>query len=205
MKKMRVIDCNSYNDIFTKLKTKYNPSYLENVDTSILDFDFLMNYGRREIPCLLESKTSDDIVTIIYNRFNEQWNRAYDVLFSQYNPIENYNMDEHVYETGEIKNTNDGESSSNNKQEVISGIYGFNSVGSTDSDNTSSNAQGSSNSKNTSKTSFDNRDTHTTRSGNIGVTTTQQMIESELKIRSIDLIRGYFDSISKILTIESYM
>ena len=202
---MKIINHSGYKNIFSDYKAQYNPVYLANVDTDSLDFDFLMNYGMRQVPYMLEDKTSEDIIKIIYNHFNEQWTKAYNVLMlSEYNPIENYSMEEHNYELGSVHTSNASSGTGKGKQERVSGIYGFNSVGSNESDNESASSEHESSSNVTSDTSFDNRDTKRTRNGNIGVTTTQQMIESELKLRSIDLIKGYFSSIANYLTVENY-
>ena len=43
-----------------------------------------------------------------------------------------------------------------------------------------------------------------TRKGNIGVTTTQQMINSELELREYNLIEVIYSDIDSILTLKIY-
>ena len=43
-----------------------------------------------------------------------------------------------------------------------------------------------------------------TRSGNIGVTTSQQMLESELELRKVDLVNDFFKEISKVALISEW-
>ena len=43
-----------------------------------------------------------------------------------------------------------------------------------------------------------------TRSGNIGVTTSQQMLESELHIRSYDFINSVFEDVDRMITVPIY-
>lgn len=54
-------------------------------------------------------------------------------------------------------------------------------------------------------TSKENTDRTLTRKGNIGVTTSQQMLESELKFRTHNLLDIMFKDIDKLLTIRVYI
>ena len=115
-----------------------------------------------------------------------QWQRAYDALFSAYNPIDNYNMHEEIDERPDIQRINhysDNSTSSGNSDTLRSGYDSNDYV--PDSKMISSGSGNNTGSSTISETG--SRKTITNRSGNIGVTTTQQMINSELEIRKQNL------------------
>lgn len=95
-----------------------------------------------------------------------KYNKLAETTKLTYNPIENYNMKETV--TSE--NTGETTSESTNKEYTI------------DTDTLKDSMQNL-----TENNSTINGTTETERSGNIGVTTTQQMIESERKISDFNL------------------
>ena len=115
-----------------------------------------------------------------------QWQRAYYALFSSYNPIDNYHMREEVDERPDIQRINhysDNSSTSGNSDTLRSGYDSSDYV--PDSQMISSGSGNNTGSSTISETG--NRKTMTERSGNIGVTTTQQMINSEIELRKQNL------------------
>lgn len=153
------------------------------------------------------------------NAYN--WEKKVDALTTSYKPLENYNMIEHTGATslssrvrtsqGTVKNTSkvapfDSESFKNETEVTSSqgtlngtdfhsdaGITGYDSDTKTLTFDTMTTPQG--NATAVSKL---------TRSGNIGVTTSQQMLESELELRKVDLINDFFKEISKIALISEW-
>ena len=112
-----------------------------------------------------------------------KWQKAWETRNLDYNPIENYNMTE-----TELPAETTQSSTSN------SGVYGYNSSTSVPADTASGSIV------NTTQTARS-----LTRSGNIGVTTSQQMIEQERKIALYDYFREVvFPDLDKALTVPIY-
>ena len=129
------------------------------------------------------NKTISDIAKVVLNKFKANWIKLYEAINSDYNPINNYDMQEHEEVNSKIKNT------SNSKR------YGFNTtdnpVGDLDMENESSGDK---------KDNF--RDL--SRSGNIGVTTSQQMISSEIELRRNKLLDIIMNDIDTMLCLKIY-
>lgn len=104
------------------------------------------------------------IANLIYKKYYKSWKQLHDALLSEYNPIENYSM------------TEDENVGSNVKTESKANTYGFNT---TETDGVPQNKGEVVQSGN-----YEDNKRHLVRKGNIGVTTTQQMIVS-----SIDLFK----------------
>ena len=129
------------------------------------------------------NKSISDIAKVVLNKFRANWIKLYEAIESDYNPINNYDMVEHEEVNSKITNT------SNSKR------YGFNTtdnpVGDLDMENESSGDK---------KDNF--RDL--TRSGNIGVTTSQQMISSEIELRRNKLLNIIMNDIDTMLCLKIY-
>jgi len=112
-----------------------------------------------------------------------KWRKAWETRNLDYNPIENYNMTETERPAETTQSSTSG-----------SGVYGFNSPDSVPADTASGSIV---NTTQTART--------LNRSGNIGVTTTQQMIEEERKIALYDYFREVvFPDLDKALTVPIY-
>ncbi len=167
----------------------------------------------------------------IYNRFGAKWIKIYNALNEEYNPLENYSMSEtrtpnltetrtpnitHV-ETRTPNITHTENASTTSSTDVENGVYGFNSTNS----NPSTDSQGSqtdsiertdvetgSETRNNTETGTEtkkNTGTETlTRSGNIGVTSSQQLLESELELRKYDFYQMIYNDIDSILCLKIY-
>lgn len=105
-----------------------------------------------------------------FKRNYENFKRMYDALYSDYNPIENYNR----YE--DISHTNGGEDNTTGDSTGKVSAYNV-------SDFSNANKSDSSNKIEYGGTHTEDNHIH----GNIGVTTSQQMIESELELRKFDI------------------
>lgn len=138
-----------------------------------------------------------------FSRMYEQFKRSYDALYMEYNPIENYDRHEDWSdsESGSVSTSESAsasshdstsDSSSNSMTNDISAanqLAGF--VPDTASNGTSAGNSSSDTKNQTASASSSNRTNLVKHSGrlhgNIGVTTTQQMIESELQLRKYDI------------------
>lgn len=125
----------------------------------------------------------------IQNFFNKNYDtftRIYSACMIDYDPIENYNrMEEYTDEEASSGNSNSNSSLSGSLSGDTTNLVSPYDANSFTNDSMSSNKQNHSDSTKTTDSSNANRNLkHTSHThGNIGVTTSQQMLESELKIR----------------------
>lgn len=224
---MKIID--RFNNI------NFNPfnmlNWLQTEDKNSLWINYLYNHsGNKEESCLLSNyvfvndNSLDILNNIVKNIYLDKWNKLYNVLNSEYNPIENYNRVENttINNTGnETTNENinnsevlTGGHTNNNTNENTHKVSAFNdetfSNDSNDINNstdnfiynneTKTNTATNSSSKNNTGTN----ETHSTISGNIGVTTTQQMIVSEIELRKYNIVNEFYSDLDNLLTIGIY-
>ena len=159
------------------------------------------------------------IAQAIYTIYIKNWNALYKTLSLEYNPIENYSMTE----TENVQDTHKGtlESNGNNTNTYTettlvndtsnNQLWGFNSTDSVNSDkqtgDTTRDVESTMDSthKNTDRETKDiTSDRTLKRSGNIGVTTSQQMIESERQLWLWNFFESVFSDIDKILVLKIY-
>lgn len=184
--------------------------------------------GNKIIGSLIENyldnnTVSDDnkiiIAQAIHTIYIKNWNALYKTLSLEYNPIENYSMTE----TENVQDTHKGtlESNGNNTDTYTettlvndtsnNQLWGFNSTDSVNSDkqtgDTTRDVESTMDSthKNTDRETKDiTSDRTLKRSGNIGVTTSQQMIESERQLWLWNFFESVFSDIDKILVLKIY-
>ena len=172
----------------------------------------------------LENNTvSDDnkitIAQSIFSIYIKNWNALYKTLSLEYNPIENYSMTEteNVQDSHKGTTESDATDTDTNTETTIvndtanNQLWGFNSTDSVNSDKQVSditrNVDGTRNAthKNTdTETKNITSDRTLKRSGNIGVTTSQQMIESERQLWLWNFFENVFSDIDKILVLKIY-
>lgn len=153
----------------------------ENIDKEILLNDLIMNFGWLNTISTNpeEFKTYiDNFYKLHYNEFKNMVN----ALLEDYNPIHNYDRyeeyDENFDKSGNNETVNSNSSNNTTKNDVSA--YDSNGY-------TPQNQQTDSLSENFNENSNMNENTkHTSKNhlfGNIGVTTSQQMLESEIDLR----------------------
>lgn len=130
-----------------------------------------------------------EIAKMVENKFVLEWNKIHDAIETNYKPLENYDMEQ--VETPDItKQRNVASNITTDTSDDITenGIYGFNSSGSSANPQTKSARNGT---VTTSGDADKNEEIETetgtrglTRHGNIGVTTSQQMLQSEIDLRT---------------------
>lgn len=117
------------------------------------------------------------------------WQKIYDLSVLEYNPIENYDRLEEETENGTgsraTENSGNSRGTSTDRNSTNNYVYGFNSSSDVPHDRSqqdgyNENSQNVSNTGN--ETATDNRTRNSHIHGNIGVTTSQQMIESSLEL-----------------------
>lgn len=166
---------------------------------------------------------SDDVVEIasIISNLGEllsnEYTKKVELLLTEYNPIENYNSKESESITTENSSTTGNENTTTTTSNATSGTTGetTNKIAPYDTENFSNdtNLNNSTNSTTNSTDTTTANDSGTintngttsrtlSRSGNIGVTTTQQMIESEFELRSKNLVFEFLEKVSKFILLE---
>ena len=196
MKLYKTINVYIDDGIFTLLQPKFDWMSVE--DAKTLDLDYYLNHGQRSISPLYEQLINQQanneafnalnkLVDIIYLKFKDKWNRIYDTYIkSTYNALENYSM------TEVEKNATKVTSTDNTK----GGSYGFNSDVSVPVNDSNSTSVVEGNGEDNKR--------ELTRSGNIGVTTSQQMLESELQLRKYNFYEELFKDVNSVATLSIY-
>lgn len=208
------------------------PVWSESFNSAHLDLTFITKYGERIQGAILrhfdegEGISDTDVstlATLIYSHFAAQWEHLYNDMTATYDPIENYNSTETVTESREIgtSKTQTQETDTSNTEIVDrdttsssdNEIYGFNSSTASPSD---SNTGGGTEDTTTTDTgesdsSFTEIGTHDednsitrTRSGNIGVTTSAQMIEGDINVWKWNYIEGVMNDIANFISLKIY-
>lgn len=180
-----------------------------------LDMDYHGGFsGDKTISPLIEKLLVNDILpelavsaigNIIYMRFNKNWQKLWDSMNGDYNPIENYSMTEHegVGEVDQHIPIDYTEKETITNKVVDRDIYGFNSSNPTPSEKETENGEVKKEFTGVDKNQHD-KERNLTRSGNIGVTTSQQMIESEIELRKKNFFELVYQDLDKVLTIPIY-
>lgn len=165
---------------------------------------------------------------IIYQRFGTKWKKLWDVLNTQYKPLDNYSMleertpditKESTIDTTDTRTPNITKTTNGTGNTTTDGetnIFGFNST----SGNPSSSMSGNQTDTITDRTETETGTDTTTkggtitdtesgketieRSGNIGVTSSQQMLEQEWQVRQHDFYEMIYRDIDSILCLKTY-
>ena len=161
-----------------------------------------------------------EVASIISNLseiYNNEYTTKVRLLLMEYNPIENYNSSETETTSSENTTTSGNEnttttttnSTSENSGETTNKVSpydneNFNNDNNTTTTNTTSdNATDTTTINDTGNMSSNGKSSRTlTRKGNIGVTTTQQMIESEYELRAKNLVFEFLEKVSKFILLE---
>ena len=183
------------------------------VDKIALDIEYFGNHsGLKESSPLVEKMTdwpNDEQLSsveigrlqqIIINKFSVSWSKIWDALIVDYNPIENYNMTEKT--TPGVVITRKENTDINVNNSANGNVYGFNSSQAVPASTSGGNSRTTGNKDHNysveSKTGFDKLE----RTGNIGTTTSQMMVESELNLRKHHFFDIVFADVDTILSIN---
>lgn len=170
-------------DIATNLDVEY---YLLHSGDKGLSTLYLKLYSANED----EVTTLTAIAKLIINKYAASWDRLYQALTAEYNPISNYDMTEH-----EEINTLMQQDNSQNLNKFA--------LGTTSADGSPDTA---STGGITTSGTVDNNYRDLRRYGNLGVTTSQQMIESELQLRTAtkNLYNLIYNDVDELLANNLY-
>lgn len=167
--------------------------------TTDVDIDFYINHLRNTYLSPIadyyidelqvnQTQFQTNIVALFNSKFHDKYKQLFTIYNTDYNPIENYNMLETSKEiTGSMySNANSGSG----------GVYAFNSSSLSDTDATSQSGSGRTDG---------GTDRTLNRSGNIGVTTTQQMIDSTLDLYAkYNLVSYIYNDLIEILSLTIF-
>lgn len=143
------------------------------------------------------------VIKAFKSRFGDNLTRVQDAYLKEvYKPLENYSMIEK--RTPYLKEVTDTESDFKTHNETSAKVYGFNSSEGVPASESSSDTYGYK-ADNKQKTTI-NKTGHEdlTRSGNIGVTTSQQMLQSELDLRKFDFWEEVFRDLDRLICQQVY-
>ena len=193
------------------LATIYNfdPSIFDGVEfpsnISVQDFvdTLLMQCG--EMPVLYSSPPLLKSLIHVWSNISQySWSHLAATLTAEYNPIENYDRMEEWADsstnTSRYTNSANNTSSGSTKEQ----IYGYNNLA-TPADNSASNS--TSTSADTSDSTGNSTSSGTRKGrahGNIGVTTTQEMLESERRVATFNFYDAVIGDFQKRFLIWVY-
>lgn len=224
MKVKQIITNPIDNGIFTRLGELFPQKYPW--ADEYCDYMYLARSGNKTISPLIEGILPDYdptaetqpisqgaltiLVSIIDRKYGHSWERLFDLTQLEYDPIKNYDMSE--TETPNITRQTDTETATDIETTAAANsaadIYGFNSE--TPVPNAQSLAgstqrvKGSKNGNTESRTETESGTREITRSGNIGVTTTQRLIESEIELWKWTYLDTIFAQLDDLIACPLY-
>ena len=186
--------------VFSELNKKDVPWKDAYSNTDILDKLYQYSHSSKLIcASLCDSLDLSTLVEMIYTLNIENWNKLYENYTIVYNPIENYSMTEKGKKTN--TGTQGNKQSGTARSESTSNIFAYNVTTS----NPASSSVATSN-PNLENVRTDNLTevNELTRSGNVGVTTSAEMIEENIKLWIWKFFESVFKDIDRVLTIGVY-
>lgn len=196
----------------------YELSYLYKLfdtDASQLDLDYFIGFSSEKYLSRYFIKymekydlyhAIENIVDSVAHRFALKWYKIGEALTTNYKPLDNYDMEEIRTPNLREELTRKQNTDTNVHQETESAIYGFNSTNPnpTASGNGDTHTTGLKANNQTEDIKSNTGTERLTRHGNIGVTTSQQMLESEIKLRQFNFLEEIFKDIDSILCLKVY-
>lgn len=169
--------------------TTYNASF----DFKVFEYDYYLGHSYDKRISLLyyrlneldETNVLSNLAKIIKQRFYLNWKKVWEAYTTNYSPLENYSMLETENIASKITSSTDGTTSH----------YGFNGGKSPTDDNDI---------EVTTEGAFNDNHRQLNRSGNIGTTTSQMMLQSELDLRVNDLLNNIMNDIDSVICIQEY-
>ena len=180
--------------IFSAIQKKSVFNWLNSTDALTLDYEYYYGHaGNKRLSVLYENLIGNDnainiLANVIILKFRDKWNKLYQaVVDSNYNPLNNYDMVEKENQASKITQSNTQNDYS----------YGFNSEEHT--------AVGDTNRSQIIEGSANDNERVLSRSGNIGVASSQQLLESEIKLRdNFQFYTMLLNDVDTVLTLAIY-
>lgn len=159
---------------------------------------FISNAYKRLIDAEEDNIITDallEMAKMILQKFALSWDKIYSAINTNYKPLENYDMEQ--TETPDITHIKNVKTN----MKVQNDVYGFNSSNPVPSSQTTTDGA----SLNNEETNKETGTRGLTRHGNIGVTTSQQMLQSEIDLRSkFNFTNHLFDDVDTMLCLLVY-
>lgn len=131
------------------------------------------------------------------------WEKLYTSTTLEYNPIENYDRTETTTETEKRTDSLSSTTENTSNSEDITQNVAYNNTDFTNNEKTMSNVDGQM--KGNANNVYDTVKTYSNRAhGNIGVTTSQQMIESERKVVQFNMVQYIVDDFKQRFCLMVY-
>ena len=205
----------SADGLFYKIVTAFNDETLPASDGAAMDEIFPRLYGERILSPTGYIYIGDEInatkaaflASHAVLMYGERWRHLWSVYKAEYNPISNYDMSETEETEATTGGTVEGSSSDSiTRSRTESGsVYGFNSVAASPADTgTGSDSETRSGSDSQESTGTASGSRTLTRSGNIGVTTSQQMIQSEIDLWKWSFYKEVMEDVLRLISIPIY-
>lgn len=177
------------------------PKAMENLKDTIIDSICL---GTQELEVLYPSvPTLQYAIGVWCKAMISVWEKMYNTTVLEYNPIENYNRTETITESEKRNDTLTSTTESTGNSEQINQNVAFNN---TDFANNEKNMVNNDTSLTGNTNNAYNTDRTTTNStkGNIGVTTSQQMIEQERQVSEFNIVQFIVDDFKQRFCLMIY-
>lgn len=226
----KLINCfpDAMNGIFSHLAAKVTLPWTDtDVDNSLLDLDYLTQYGQRARGAAVDLMTEfgrnqltesqiEQLAMICWQRFGKNWQHLWDINQIEYDPKINYDMSEEETVTRSGEHAESGstseQQSGNTSREVnnANNVYGFNSDVAVPSD-TGSSTESTDSGLNTSGTQ-DTGGTHSetetrskTTQGDASVRPIQYVIDEDRRVWAYDMFDQIFKQLNTVLTAPIYI
>ena len=197
--------------LFTTIQTLGDDIFegMETSDLQVLAEEYYIHSSKKPLSALCRKWLTDavdlqafinKIASALLTRYGRNWARIWQAYFkTDYKPLDNYDMEEK--ETPDLIDTTDINTGTDLKNVSKSKVYGFNTASDSpvgDSENEVTTTGDKTKNETTSKTTRKGSRT-LTRKGNIGVTTSMQMLTGEIDGRQYDFWENVFSDIDRLL------
>ena len=225
----KLINCfpDAMNGIFSHLAAKVTLPWTDaEVDNSLLDLDYLTQYGQRARGAVVDLMTEfgrnqltesqiEQLAMICWQRFGKNWQHLWDINQIEYDPKINYDMTEEETVTRSGEHAESGKTSEqqsgNTSREFnnANSVYGFNSDVAVPSDNGSGTESTDSglNTSGTQDTGGTHSETETrskTTQGDASVRPIQYVIDEDRRVWAYDMFDQIFKQLNTVLTAPVY-
>lgn len=168
-----------------------------------------MKYGKFYLREEYTMTEMQNLIKFVESLNSYKYNTLYNTTNKEYNPIENYNMteseliDDNTIATPNttVTTTTEGSNNSSTSTTTFDDTANMRPTGSDQSSQTGTSTSTQSGTDKTDKTVT----RELTRSGNIGVTTTQQMLEQERNLATLNMCETFVDDCAEMLLIHGKM
>lgn len=225
----KLINCfpDAMNGIFSHLAAKVTLPWTDtDVDNSLLDLDYLTQYGQRARGAAVDLMTEfgrnqltesqiEQLAMICWQRFGKNWQHLWDINQIEYDPKINYDMTEKesVIRSGDHAESGatSGQQTGSTSREVrnANSVYGFNSDVAVPSDTGNESEKGKSDLQTIGKqcTGGTHSETETrskTTQGDASVRPIQYVIDEDRRVWAYDMFDQIFKQINTVLTAPIY-